>query len=365
MTHRRRLLMTVDAVGGVWTYATELAAGLGPLGYDVTLAVLGPAPTAAQRDVVAGIGHATLLETGLPLDWLAADAATVVAGGGAVAAIADAVQADIVHLNQPALAAARPQAPTVAVVHSCVETWWQALRGGDTPPDLAWQTRLVARGLAAADAVVCPTAAFAAAVQRTYALPCPPIAVHNGRTPPAGTPPAMRDFAFTAGRLWDTGKNVATLDRAAARLNVPFEAAGPLVGPNGERIAFAHLHALGHLDEAAVAACLAVRPVFVSAARYEPFGLAVLEAALAGCALVLADIPTFRELWDGAATFVDVDDAAGFAEAVEASLGDPAARLRHGDLARRRAGRFTPHRMAAGMAAIYDRLGDRGRSVAA
>ena len=45
-------------------------------------------------------------------------------------------------------------------------------------------------------------------------------------------------------------------------------------------------------------------PIFVSAARYEPFGLAVLEAAQAGCALVLSDIPTFRELWDGAALFV-------------------------------------------------------------
>ena len=44
--------------------------------------------------------------------------------------------------------------------------------------------------------------------------------------------------------------------------------------------------------------------VFVSPALYEPFGLAVLEAAQAGCALVLSDIPTFRELWDGVALFV-------------------------------------------------------------
>ncbi len=30
-------------------------------------------------------------------------------------------------------------------------------------------------------------------------------------------------------------------------------------------------------------------------ARYEPFGLSVLEAALSGCALVLGDIPSLRE----------------------------------------------------------------------
>jgi glycosyltransferase involved in cell wall biosynthesis len=45
--------------------------------------------------------------------------------------------------------------------------------------------------------------------------------------------------------------------------------------------------------------------IFVSPAMYEPFGLSVLEAASAGCALVLSDIPSFRELWDDAAVFVD------------------------------------------------------------
>jgi glycosyltransferase involved in cell wall biosynthesis len=34
----------------------------------------------------------------------------------------------------------------------------------------------------------------------------------------------------------------------------------------------------------------------------------VLEAALSGCALVLGDIPTLRELWDGAAIFVNPSD---------------------------------------------------------
>ena len=35
----------------------------------------------------------------------------------------------------------------------------------------------------------------------------------------------------------------------------------------------------------------------------------MLEAASAGCPLILGDIPTFRELWDGAAVFVAPDDA--------------------------------------------------------
>ncbi len=152
----------------------------------------------------------------------------------------------------------------------------------------------------------------------------------------------LRDFAFTAGRLWDEGKSITTLDRAAARLGIPFKAAGPIAGPNGQRAVLEHLHGLGSVEERVIAEYLSARPVFVSAPRYEPFGLAVLEAALAGCPLVLSDIPTFRELWNGAAIFVEPDDSAGFAAAIEALIGDVPARLTHGDLARRRAARFTP-----------------------
>ena len=45
--------------------------------------------------------------------------------------------------------------------------------------------------------------------------------------------PFQFDFAFTAGRLWDKGKNVPTLDRAAELLAIPFYAAGAEQGPSG------------------------------------------------------------------------------------------------------------------------------------
>ena len=89
------------------------------------------------------------------------------------------------------------------------------------------------------------------------------------------------------------------------------------------------------------------------AARFEPFGLAVLEAAQAGCPLVLSDLSTFRELWDGAATFVAPGDAQGFADAIAALLADPACHAAQGEAARRRAARYTPAAMAEQMAEIY------------
>jgi glycosyltransferase involved in cell wall biosynthesis len=185
------------------------------------------------------------------------------------------------------------------------------------------------------------------------------LTVHNGRT--VRNVPALPqgDFAFTAGRLWDEGKNAATLDRAAALMGAPLQAAGATRGPNGTRFEPQHLIALGELSEERIGGVLAARPVFASAALYEPFGLSVLEAAQAGCALILSDIPTHRELWDGAAIFVEARDARGFAEAIGRLLDDRDERRRRGDRGRAHARRYSPERMARGMVEIYARATHR------
>jgi glycosyltransferase involved in cell wall biosynthesis len=93
--------------------------------------------------------------------------------------------------------------------------------------------------------------------------------------------------------------------------------------------------------------------VFVSTALYEPFGLAVLEAAAAGCALILSDIPSFRELWGDVAIFVDPHDEEAFSNAISRLIGDTLQRSLMGRAAQERAARYTPEAMAAQMAAIY------------
>lgn len=346
-----RLLLTTDAVGGVWQYSVDLARALAPLGIETILALLGPPPSPAQRRTAKAL---RLIDTGLPLDWLATDAGEIARAGDQLARLARRVGADIVQTGNAALLAQAPFAmPVVAVQHSCLASWWQAVRGTALPRDFAWRTELVGAGLDAADLVVAPTAAFAAVTRRTYGLSVAPRAVHNGRAPLPLAPRAPHDCAFTAGRLWDGGKDLATLDAAAALLPVPVHAAGPLAGPNGAAIAFEAVHALGELDEAAMGQWLSARPVFVSTALYEPFGLAVLEAAAAGCPLVLSDIPTFRELWDGAARFVPQRDAQAFARAIGDLVGDDRARDSLGRAARQRAARFTPAATADAMATVY------------
>lgn len=357
------ILMTTDAVGGVWHYALDLARGLAPAGAKVTLAVLGPMPDAVRLREAQAVAGLELIDTGLPLDWLAEGPDAVRRAGRALARLAATRGADLVHLNSPALAAdARFDVPVLAVQHSCVATWWAAVRGGPLPADFRWRAALTGRGLRRADAVAAPSAAFAEASRVVHRLDRAPAVVWNGRavvTPPEVPTGGWRPMVFTCGRLWDEGKNLAALDRAAARLAAPVVAAGPVGGPNGTALDGRHLTLAGNLPPAEVRAVLAGRPVYASTARYEPFGLAVLEAAQAGCALVLADIPTFRELWNDAAVFVPPDDDAEIAAALSRLLADREERFALGMAACRRARRYTVDAMAAGTLALYCPLVER------
>lgn len=354
MTSPLRLLLVTDAVGGVWVYSLELARALKELGVETLLAVVGPSPNPRQRDEARAF---KLIDTGLPLDWLETSPGELRRAGDAIAEIATREGADVVQTCSAALLADSAfDQPCVAVQHSCVASWWSAVKGTALPHEFGWRRELVECGLNRAAAVVAPTIAFAAETARTYDLGTPVLAVHNGRRPAAspGLPPGQ--FALTASRLWDEGKNVATLDAAAARLDVPFEAAGAVQGPNGASVALDHLRALGELSSARLAALFAARPIFASAALYEPFGLTALEAAHSGCALVLSDIATHRELWDSAAIFVPARDDAAFASAIQRLLDDPDQRDELGQRARASAQLYTPEAMARGMADIYARI---------
>ncbi len=354
MTKPLRILVTADAVGGVWQYSLDLARGLSAHGVEMVLAVLGPAPARAQLKAAAAIKGLTLIDTGLPLDWLARNRKSIKSAGSALAKLARRHQVDVVQLNAPALAAdAEFPVPVIAVAHSCVATWWSAVKGTEIEAAYRWQADLTGEGLRKADRVVAPSAAYGEAVRATHGLAAAPTTVHNGRSPLPLPRVAPHDFAFTAGRLWDKGKGVRTLDKAAAELSVPLYAAGPEHGPNGDAIRLEHARALGSLGEKEIARWLAARPVFVSAALYEPFGLAVLESAAAGCPLVLSDIPTFRELWDGAARFVPATDHRAFARSVGEIIGDEALRTRLGEAAKARAARYTPDAMARQMLVLY------------
>jgi glycosyltransferase involved in cell wall biosynthesis len=137
-------------------------------------------------------------------------------------------------------------------------------------------------------------------------------------------------MVLSVGRLWDRGKGADVLDDAVRILSEddpffpPVHVLGETTSPQGDVTAAHYLVMHGRVERAEVDAWMRRAPVYVAPSRYEPFGLAPLEAALHGCALVLSDIGTFRELWNGCAEFFSAGDAPALAEALARLNDDPA-----------------------------------------
>jgi len=306
-----RLMMTTDAVGGVWIYATTLARSLGLAGFEVLLVTLGRQPTGAQRAMLRGCPGVSLIETDLQLEWLDPAGCDVARADALLKHIADGFRPDLVHLNSFREAMFDWDVPTVVVAHSCVNSWAVACgeTGAFNGDEWKAYSRAVQRGLKNADVWVAPSWAFREQLRAQYGLDQGGQVIWNGVESRRDKSSSKRPRVLSAGRLWDKAKNVSVVASVASGLDWPVSIAGPseLEGP-GVCATAANCEFLGEISHADLLALMESASIFVSPALYEPFGLSVLEAASEGCALLLSDILTFRELWDGAAVFFDPRD---------------------------------------------------------
>ena len=205
------------------------------------------------------------------------------------------------------------------------------------PPRLGRYRDEVAAGLAAANAVIAPTQALLDVLEEIYRIELRGLVIRNGIDP---KPFIVRDKVgqiLSVGRVWDDARTFALLDFIAPEVAWPILIAGDAASPvSNRRSSFAHLRLLGKLNHSAVCQEMSRTAIYAAPAWYEPFGLAVLEAALSRCALILADIPTFRELWQDAAMLIEPSDARCWKAAFSKMLDDGPARGA-GEAARKRA----------------------------
>lgn len=356
-----KILLTTDTVGGVWDHTVTLARELDAAGHEVLVAALGEVRDERLAHLTAGV---QVTSRSYKLEWMAGAADDVREAAGWLRGLAEVWGADVVHLNQMAYAAFGFPVPVVAAVHSDVLSWWTHVLGTDAPAD-EWReyTGWVREGLLAAEAVVTPTQYQATLLVRHYDVRGARVIYNGVEFPHEQIEPRAEFSALSVGRLWDRGKGVDTLDEAAGLLGPdfpPIHVLGETVAPHGERYEPRHLRAHGRVERAEVDDWMRRTSVYVAPSRYEPFGLAPLEAALHGCALVLSDIGTFRELWHGCAEFVPPDDPAALAGALRALRDSPARVARLAEGARKRAlRRYTSGRMAEEYIALYRQLAQR------
>ena len=354
-----RVLMTADPVGGVWTFALELCARLTLHGVGVTLATLGAPLTPSQRAAAGAMGGLELEESAYRLEWMAEPWADLERAGRWLLRLEREHRPDVIHLNHLVHGDLPWRAPVLVTGHSCVASWWQAVHGTALPAEWATYERCVKRSLRAAACVAAPTRAMLSQLQRHYGPLPRAMVVPNGRDAARFSLTWRKEhLVLCAGRLWDAGKNAQALAVVAPLLDWPVFVAGEALSPDGAgtKIAGTNLHPLGALAPRELASWYARAAIYALPARYEPFGLTALEAALSGCALLLGDIPSLREVWGDAASYADPDDPAQLRERLAELIWNGAARLELAARAAEVAARLSPESMAQGYLGLYRKL---------
>src|SRR5579883_1856948 len=331
----RSVLMTTDAVGGVWTYALDLSRALARSGIHVTLATMGPRPSPSRYEDAKEID---IRWRDYKLEWMDDPWDDVDEASEWLLSLEREVAPEVVHLNGYSHGAIAWKAPKLVVAHSCVLSWWSAVHSESAPAAWDEYRRRVKMGIHAADYVVAPSNAMLQAIKTLYGYSSPAAVIPNGCDTALFRSVPKEPIILTAGRFWDRAKNLQALDYAAQRCEWPVYAAGE----GGD---FHNIKRLGTLAPTSLRDWYARASIYALPARYEPFGLSILEAALSGCALVLGDIPSLRENWDGAAVFVPPDDVHGLVEQIRLLARHEDVRRGFQQAARKRAVNFSLDRM--------------------
>lgn len=358
------ILVTADTLGGVWTYTRELVTGLVRRGDRVTLVSFGDIPTAAQTRWMDGLPNLDYRPTAFKLEWMLDSEDDMKASSQYLEALIWESRPDLLHFSQFYYGALDCDIPRIVVAHSDVVSWWMSVHR-QSPPEtdwLRWYRQIVARGLREATSVVAPSRWMLEQIELHYGKPASASVIHNGRTPTLFNPYISKnETVVTVGRLWDSGKNVSLLlrdempgsvrivgcDRHPELQNHAFvaETIRPNISLDPEQ------------DDRQIAQTLARAGIYAATSQYEPFGLAPVEAALSRCAIVASDIPSFRELWDGAAIFFRNNDPESLSHALESLQRDRNLRVNQGNLAFQHARQhFTADRMVAGYKNLYQSL---------
>lgn len=358
-----RILLTADTVGGVWTYAQELVTGLLRRGMEVTLVSFGEMPELTQTRWTEGLRGLDFRPTPFHLEWMQEAATDIEASSEYLLNIIRETEPDLLHLSQYCYGSLDVDIPKIITAHSDVVSWWHAVHGDD-PPDSAWSRwyrETVTNGLAGADAVITPSRWMLSQIKQHYGTPASSTVIYNGRTPQHFNPHGSKDDRVVSiGRLWDEAKQVSLL--AERSLGCAVTIAGALQSPDEYHSSFRGVYGESidlreKLSASQVRSLLASASIYGATSRYEPFGLAPLEAALSRCALVANDIPTFRELWGQTAVYFPANDAEGLRTAVAKLRNDPALRLHYSGLAYQRARRlFSADSMVDEYLAVYRSL---------
>jgi glycogen(starch) synthase len=322
------VLVTADTLSGIWTYTRELVTGLVSRDVRVTLVSFGDIPLPEQTEWMDHLQELEYRPTAFRLDWMQEGQHDFVDSSAYLAGLVREIKPDLLHLNHLCYGNLAVDIPRVVVAHRDLISWWLAVHGH--PPKksswLEWYRDVVTRGLAGASAVVAPSQWMRDQLRENYACPRHDIVIYNGRNPILFNPYVNKDDSVLAvGRLLDAGKQVSLLTQYMHPLPVCIVGTESLAEPSRVPIRadvklatdVACVAMRGSQTEAQMRTLYSRASIFAATSRYEPFGMAALEAAFSRCAIVANDIPVFREIWGNNALYFRANDAGSLAGVIQ------------------------------------------------
>lgn len=371
------ILVTSDTLNGNWTYTRELVSGLITRGLRVTLVSFGEIPLPEQTAWMERLHGLAYHPTAFRLDWMQEGQQDFDDSSAYLCALVKETRPDVFHSNHLCYGALPVAIPRVVVSHGDLITWWNEVHGRE-PKDsawLRWYRQIISRGLAEASVVVAPTEWMLNTVRSTYSTCAREMVIHHGRNPIFFNPyVAKEDSVLAIGRLLDPAKQVNLLTqqthpvpvcivgddamepvpRVAVRAHVKFSDGDTGVSLKGAQ------------SEAEMRLIYSRAAIYAGTYRYDPSGMAVLEAALSRCALILNDIPSLREIWGPAAVYFRANESESLVEAVRILNADVQLRRNFANRAFQRAREsFNANRMTDNYIQLYRSVAAQKASVAA
>jgi glycosyltransferase involved in cell wall biosynthesis len=343
------VLITVEPPGSVWPHVDTLVRELTGLGVEVTVAAVSPLRP-GQRMEYAGIPGAELITCPFP----AATPQDHMTNRHSIAewllGLDEMLNPDVVHLTGY-LHAGLPFAGKVLVAgHPGSGSAY-----GRLDPEQRRLCRAAFQyGLAGADLLVTPTETMMAALRRSFGVEQGRI-IRDGRDPGRYVAGAKEPVVLAVGALRADPPRASALELAAPLVPWPVVVAGDQPGVDGRAVRLERVTNLGRVHTAQLVPWFNRAAIYVGLAA-EGTGTFAPEAALAGCALLLAETAGLRELWSGAALFVAGEDPEAVAQDLATLVADRRLREAMGAAARRRALQYSAASMAEAYLAAYQEL---------
>jgi glycosyltransferase involved in cell wall biosynthesis len=192
------------------------------------------------------------------------------------------------------------------------------------------------------------------ALARHFRLPLEQAVIFNGRSVASSKAVARALQSITVGRIWDEGKDIGLLREVTSPIPMLVAGESERYGSGPAESEWGDIKFLGALSQRQVLDIFRRSAIYICTSVYEPFGLAPLEAALCGCAVLARDLPSLKEVWGDHALYFR--DAPSLSQLLH-QLHDDSHLLRERQRqSAARASFFSAERMAHAYLALYRRL---------